>query len=120
MIYMSLMIAAMLACLGSFWYGQQVGGEAELARQKKTDDLVQQVATAAQSGAAKAIAAQQPINRTIVQKATREVETNTVYRECANTAGQLRNINAALTGQAEPAQPAGGSQLPSPGTADGR
>lgn len=107
-----IIIAAILACIGSFFYGQQVGGDSEIAKQKKLDDVVREVKEAAQEGAATAIAAQQPINRTIVQKATREIETNTVYRECVNTPGQLRNINAAITGQP---QPAGDSQLPGPG-----
>ena len=74
--------------------------------------MILKVTEAAQTGAAAAIAANKPVNQTIVQKATREVQTNTVYRDCLNTAGQLRNINQALTGAA---QPAGDSQLPSTG-----
>ena len=107
-------IAALLACAGAFFYGEHTGAAGEIAKQKKLDDVIQKVTEAAQTGAATAIAANKPINQTIVQKATREIQTNTVYRDCLNTAGQLRNINQALTGAA---QPAGDSQLPSPGPA---
>jgi hypothetical protein len=107
-----IIIAALLVSIGAYFGGVQVGEDRQIASQKKLDDVVRQVTEAAQTGAATAIAAQQPINRTIVQKAIREIQTNTVYADCRNTAGQLRNINAAITGQAEPA---GDSQLPSPG-----
>lgn len=105
-------IVALLAVAGAFFYGEHTGAAGEIAKQKKLDDVIQKVTEAAQTGAATAIAANKPINQTIVQKATREVQTNTVYRDCLNTAGQLRNINQALTGAA---QPAGDSQLPGPG-----
>lgn len=110
-----IVIAALLACIGAFYGGTQVGANGEIAKQKKQDDIVAAVVVAAQTGAAAAIAARQPINRTIVQKATREVQTNTVYADCRNTAGQLRNINQALLGAA---QPAGDSQLPGPEPVD--
>ena len=109
-----IIIAALLAVAGAFFYGEHTGAAGEIAKQAKLDNVIQKVTEAAQTGAATAIAANKPINQTIVQKATREVQTNTVYRDCLNTAGQLRNINQALTGAA---QPAGDSQLPSPGPA---
>ena len=110
--YLIAVIAALLMSAGTFFYGIDIGQSREIAKQKSIDDVVRQVTEAAQTGAATAIAANKPVNQTIVQKATREVQTNTVYRDCLNTAGQLRNINQALTGQP---QPAGDSQLPSPG-----
>lgn len=69
---------------------------------------------AAQDGAAKAIAANKPINQTIVQKVQHEIETNTVYRDCRNTPDGLFRINEALTGRA---QPAGDGKLPGAGLA---
>lgn len=111
--YLAIILAGLLATVGGVFYGIDIGQTREIAKQKTTDDLVRQVTEAAQNGAATAIAANKPVNQTIVQKATREVQTNTVYRDCLNTAGQLRNINQALTGTA---QPAGDSQLPSPGS----
>ena len=92
------------------WYGMDLGQDKEYAKRAREDAIIQKVSDAAQTAAATAIAANKPINQTIVQKATREVQTNTVYSTCINTAGQLRNINQALTGSD---QPAGDSQLPS-------
>jgi hypothetical protein len=108
-----LIIAALLAVVGAFLYGEHTGAAGEIAKQKTLDDVIRDVREAAQTGAANAIAANKPVNQTIVQKATREIETNTVYHDCVNTAGQLRNINQALTGIA---QPAGDSKLPKAGT----
>ena len=96
------------------WYGMDLGQDKEYAKRAREDAIIQKVSDAAQTAAAKAIAANKPINQTIVQKATREVQTNTVYRTCINTADQLRNINQALTGTAPTV---GDSQLPSPGPA---
>jgi hypothetical protein len=104
-----LMLGAALACAGSFWYGTAVGADGEIAHQKKIEDVVIQVAAAAQTGAAEAIAANQPINKTIIQKATHEVQINSVYRDCINSPDGLRSINEALTGRP---QPASDSQLP--------
>ena len=94
------------------WYGMDLGQDKEYAKRAREDAIVQKVSDAAQTAAAKAIAANKPVNQTIVQKATREVQTNTVYRDCLNSAVQLRNINQALTGAD---QPSSDSQLPSAG-----
>ena len=107
-----IIIAALLACVGAFFYGEHTGAAGEIAKQAKLDNVILKVTEAAQTGAATAIAANKPVNQTIVQKATREVQTNTVYSACLNTADQLRNINQALTGAA---QPSGDSQLPGTG-----
>lgn len=112
--YLVAIIAALLMSAGTLFYGIDIGQTREIAKQKNIDDVVRQVSEAAQAAAATAIASQQPINRTIVQKAVREIETNTVYRECVNTPEQLRNINAALTGRTEPASD---SKLPGTGQA---
>jgi hypothetical protein len=109
LLIVSLVLGALLACGGSFWYGTEVGADGVIASQKKTDDLVREVTAAALTGAATAIAANQPINKTIVQKVQHEVQTNTVYAECKHTAAGLRGINEALTGRP---QPAGDSKLP--------
>lgn len=96
-----LILGAVLACAGSFWYGTEVGADGEIAKQKKLDDVVIAVKEAAQQGAATAIAANQPINKTIVQKVQHEIETNTVYRDCRNTVDGVLRINEALTGRAD-------------------
>ena len=96
------------------WYGMDLGQDKEYAKRAREDAIVQKVSDAAQIAAATAIAANKPINQTIVQRATREVQTNTVYRDCRNTVNGLRDINQALTGAD---QPASDSQLPGPGPA---
>ena len=92
------------------WYGMDLGQDKEYAKRAREDAIIQKVSDAAQTAAATAIAANKPVNQTIVQRATREVQTNTVYRDCRNTVNGLRDINQALTGTD---QPAGDSQLPS-------
>lgn len=92
---------------GAFMYG--AGGDACKARQVDIEDTLRSVQAAAQQGAASAIAAQQPINRTIVQKVQREIIETPVYRDCKHSPDGLRGVNAALTGRAEPA---GGGELP--------
>lgn len=109
-----ILLGAALACAGAFWYGTEVGADGEIAKQKKLDDVVIAVKEAAQTGAAVAIAANQPVNKTIVQKVQHEIQTNTVYAECKHTDAGLRGINEALTGRP---QPAGDSKLPETGAA---
>jgi stalled ribosome rescue protein Dom34 len=103
------LLGALLACGGCFWYGTEVGADSEIAKQKKLDDVVVAVTAAAQTGAAAAIAGNKPVNQTIVQKVQHEIQTNTVYAECKHTDAGMRGINEALTGRA---QPAGDSKLP--------
>ena len=104
-----LLIAALLAIIGAFYGGTQYGADAEIAKQKKLDDVVRDVKEAAQQGAAAAIAANRPRNVTIKQETEREIRENTVYRDCRATPAGVRLVNEALTGQP---QPAGDSQLP--------
>lgn len=105
-----LILGAVLACAGSFWYGTEVGADGEIANQKKLDDVVVAVEKAAQQGAAQAIAANRPRNTTIVNEVQREIQNHTVYAECRNTPAGVLGINEALTGKR--AEPAGGGKLP--------
>ncbi|MES2910639.1 MAG: hypothetical protein V4718_04585 [Pseudomonadota bacterium] len=104
-----LILGAVLACAGSFWYGTSVGADREVAKRAQDISLAAEVVELAQQGAAKAIAENAPINRTIVQKVQHEISTNTVYADCKHSPDSVRLINQALTGRAEPA---GGGKLP--------
>lgn len=104
-----LIIGALLACAGCFWYGTDVGEAQCLAKQKTINEVAKEVKEAAQQGAAAAIAANRPRNTTIVNEVQREVQTNTVYRDCRNTPDGVRSINEALTGK-QP-ESAGGGKL---------
>lgn len=100
---------------GAFLYGTHVGANGELATQARTEQAVRETRDAAQQGAAAAIALLKPRNVTIRQETEREIQTNTVYRDCRVPAAGMQLANEAITGQ--PAQPAGGQQLPGAGTA---
>ena len=95
---------------GAFFYGESVGQDREIAGQTKLSKVIEDTRAAAQQGAADAIAANKPVNKTIVQKTQREVSTNTVYAECRLPASGVRLANEAITGK--PAEPASGSVLP--------
>ncbi len=102
-------LAAILTGLGGFWYGQGVGHDQAVAKQKSADDLAEAIFDRAQAGAATAISKIEVKNVTIRQKVEREIVENVVYRECRHGPDGLRSVNEALTGRA---QPAGGGQLP--------
>lgn len=94
---------------GAFFYGEGVGEAREKAGQADREALVREVRDAGQKGAADAIAKLKPRNVTIRQELEREIQTNTVYRDCRVPPGGVRLANEALTGRAEPA---GGGELP--------
>lgn len=109
---MNYAIAAVIWCVtlvGAFWYGNQVGGDREVAKQVKIDQVVAATREAAQQGAADAIAKNKPYNNYIKGRVETIVRENTVYRDCAHTPDGLRLINEALTGR--PVAP-GGSVVP--------
>jgi len=97
---------------GSFFYGQNIGRDSEIAGQAKIKQAIEDTREKAQQGAAEAIAANKPINQTIVQKVQREVQTNTVYADCRVPASGVQLANQALTGRTT--EPAGGVVVPSP------
>jgi hypothetical protein len=102
---------AWVASVGFAGYkGADYGETKAKAEQATLDDALKQTREAALEGAALAIAANRPINNTIVQKVQREIQTNTIYTECRHTANGLRGVNEALTGKSS--QPAGDSKLP--------
>lgn len=88
---------------GAFLYGQHVGAEHELATQARIDKTIEATREAGQQGAAAAIAKLKPVNRTIVQKAEKEIRENTVYAECGVPPAGVRLANEAITGRTEPA-----------------
>jgi hypothetical protein len=90
--------------------GIDYGKAQVIAEQAKLDEAIKKTREAAIEGAAQAIAANKPINQTIVQKVQREIQTNTVYAECRHSVDGLRGVNEALTGK--PGKPAGDNKLP--------
>lgn len=77
-------LAGVLAIIGSFFYGMSVGKDREVAAQAKTQAMIVQVREQAQQGAAEAIAANRPKHVTIQQKAETIIRENRILTECVN------------------------------------
>lgn len=109
-VMLAIAIAWGASVAGAGWYGIGVGRDGEIAGQARINKAIEDTKEAAQQGAAAAIAANKPINTTIVQKTQREVRENTVYVDCRVPSSGVQLANEALTGK--PAEPAGGGKLP--------
>ena len=92
------------------WFAYGAGVDSEVAGQAKISQAIADTKEAAQQGTAAAIAGMKPINTTIVQKVQRELQTNTVYRDCKLPPAGLQLANEAITGR--PAEPSGGGVVP--------
>lgn len=95
---------------GAFFYGENVGEDRKTAQNAREDDVRRQTKEDAMQGAAAAIAANKPINRTIVQRAEKEIYENVVYRDCRVPASGVQLANEAITGRKP--EPAGSGKLP--------
>lgn len=102
-IYAAILIAGLLGGFTGAWQVQNWRYGAEQNAQAREDRAREETRRAAQEGAAEAIAALKPVNTTIVQKVQREIQTNTVYRDCRLPADGMRLANEAITGRADAA-----------------
>lgn len=84
-------------------------------RERQIGELAAEKAATAAAGAISRIKVQ---HKTITAEVQREVQTNTVYRDCQHSPEQLQRINAALTGASSP-EPAGRGLVPRAGAAGG-
>lgn len=109
-VLLALVLAWGVSVGGAFFYGQGVGKESEIAGQAQIKQAIADTREAGQQGAAAAIAANRPINRTIVQRAEKEIYENTVYRDCRVPASGVQLANEAITGRKS--EPAGDRVLP--------
>lgn len=96
------MLAALGAAIGAFFYGSHVGHTAEKAKYATTQLLIAQAADASQKAAATEIAKIQIHNTTIQGKLETITRENTVYRDCHNSIDAVRLLNDALSGQPRP------------------
>lgn len=110
-----LVAAALVAgsLFGSFQYGVSVGVDRETATQARIDKATAATLETAQQGAAAAIAKIKITNTTIKGEVQREVQTNTVYRDCRVPSDGMRIINDALSGKRS-----GDSELPRAGSTE--
>lgn len=97
--YAGAALGAVLLVGGAFGYGVKVGADGELATQARVEEVRKAAEQSAQLGAAVAIAKIKISNTTIRGEVQREIQTNTVYRDCHLPADGVRLINEALTGQ---------------------
>lgn len=97
--YAIILAAALGAIIGAFAYGVSVGKDSETATQARIDQATQATQEAAQQGAANAIAKIKITNTTIKGEVQREVQTNTIYRDCKLPTDGVRIINDALSGK---------------------
>lgn len=98
--------------VAGYGYGHRAGNDRAIAGQASAEQVRRETREAAQQGAAAAIAANKPLNTTIVQKVQREITENVRYVDCKLTPGGLQLANQALTGRAP--EPAGAGVVPAP------
>lgn len=98
--------AALLVVLGSYAGTFYVGSEYGRGRAERDAKQAEQLADAA---AVKALQQMPDLlsnlkitNQTIYQKAIREIQTNTVYRDCRHDDGMFNALNNALAGRPGP------------------
>ena len=98
----SIIIAVVLAAsvASSLWYtyekGYSAGQDALVVEQKKNEDLINAAVQKAHEATIDAISNIRIVNKTIRQEVQREIQTNTIYRECKHSPEQLQRLNKAL------------------------
>lgn len=103
-------VVALASIAGAFFYGVSVGKDREAATQARIDKAITDTRQAAQQGAAEAISGIKITNTTIQNEVQREIQTNTIYRDCKLPADGLRLANDALKGKRS--IPAGSGVVP--------
>lgn len=118
-LWSSVALAGGLAIVGGGLYleGKKAGRNEVRAQVATNAEIARDAAETAAQIAADAISKIKVQNRTIYNEVQREVQTNTVYRDCRHSDEQLRRINAAITG--ESAEPAGRGLVPTADAAGG-
>lgn len=110
-----LIVAGIALGIGSIYlYGHAAGRDACKADQAQQQAIIQAAVDAANATSAAAIRDIKVVNRTIQQRVEREIQTNTVFRDCRLPDGVRDDINAAIAGR--PNASASGV-LPSPDAA---
>ena len=90
---------------GAAYRQGRTDGEAKIVAQEARErELTAQAVDAANAAAARAISSIKVQHQTITQEVQRDVIEKPVYRDpgCVHDADSMRNINAALTGVAQP------------------
>lgn len=113
-VLLALVVGWVASVGGAGWYGIGIGENNIIAKQASDEQIRRETREDAQQGAAAAIAANKPINNTIVQKVQHEIRTERVYADCRVPAAGMQLANQAITGR--PPEPTGGVGVPAPNT----
>lgn len=105
-----LIVAFLVAVLAAGAGGFKLGADHEVASQARADEQLQKAEEKMTKAAADAIAQLRPKYTTIQGKLEKQIETNTVYRDCKLDPIGLSLVNQALTGGTE--APASGKLPP--------
>jgi len=100
--YIALAALAIVGALtgGAYYQGRKDGENKIIAQEAREEQLALKAADAAASAAAQAISRIKVQHRTITQEVQREVIQVPAYRDCRHDPSVMRNINAAISGQA--------------------
>lgn len=103
-IYVALAGAAVVLAsyAGTFAVGVNYGESRTEANDAKMEKIADAAAGKVANQAAVAISKLKVQKSTVYQRATHEIQNNTVYAGCRHTDGMLGTINEALTGRANP------------------
>jgi len=104
--YLIIVVLIAFASVGAG--GFKLGSDHEVASQSRADKRADEAEKRMQDAAAQAIASLKIVNKTIRNEVHREVETNTIYRDCVVPANGVQLANQALAGT----KPADSSKLP--------
>ena len=92
----SVWLVAIGLLIGSFFSGVSVGKKWEEGRQAIESNHIAEAVDAANTAAAQAISALKPTYTTIHGKLEKQIETNTVYRDCRLDPVGMQLLNQAL------------------------
>lgn len=106
MIPYKLGVAAALI-VAAYGFGRWDGVRLKEGEQDRTQLAIEAAAKDAREATAKAIASIRVHNTTIQQRLEKEVRSEPVYRDCRLTPSGVRDINEALTGSGQVADPGG-------------
>lgn len=101
------LLGAALLALAAYGAGRWDGGRLKEGEQDRTQLAIEAAARDARESTAKAIASIRVQNTTIQQRLEKEVRSEPVYRDCRLTPAGVRDINEALTGSGQVADPGG-------------
>lgn len=110
MAYLIALLAFIGVLGGTAFKSYEMGRDSVIADNAKTEALITKVRDDAKLGAADAIAKIEIKQVTIQGRLQKEIQTNTVYRDCVHSPDGMRSINDALTNT--DSGPSSGGQLP--------